>query len=174
MVALGLKSGALVILAVARGTCTRASVPCQARVTPPMLARGTHYAMPASHARHVSRPKGSDEHCFFTNWARFRFYPTKIPPFEPQFHAEFENEGPRACFLCVFVVACSFYIKKHAWNTVFSPTGHGLRFIQRKYHHSNGNFTLNSKIKVPGRHSPILMSFFDFFLGIRLSVWPST
>ena len=41
-------------------------------------------------------PKGSHEHCFFTNWARFRFYPAKISPFEPQFHAEFENEGPRA------------------------------------------------------------------------------
>ena len=38
------------------------------------------------------------EHCFFTNWARFRFYPTKIPPFEREFHAELENEGPGASF----------------------------------------------------------------------------
>ena len=38
------------------------------------------------------------EHCFCTNWAPFKFYPTKVAPFEPQFHSEFENEGPRASF----------------------------------------------------------------------------
>ena len=157
-------SSLYVILAVACGTCTRASVPCQARVTPPMLARGTHYAMPASHARHVSRPKGSDEHCFFTNWARFRFCPTKIPPFERAFHAEFENEGPGASFFNVDVALDYCYLKNKGWNTAFSPIGHGLGFIRRKYHHSNGNFTLNSKMKVLGPHSLILMQFLMIFI----------
>ena len=44
------------------------------------------------------------EHCFFTKWARFRVYPTKIQPFERKFHAEFENEGPGASFFDVDVV----------------------------------------------------------------------
>ena len=50
------------------------------------------------------------EHCFCTNWARFRFYPTKIPPFEPQFHAEFENEGPRASFFDFDIVFNDFNV----------------------------------------------------------------
>ena len=49
------------------------------------------------------------EQCFCTNWARFRFYPTKIPPFEPQFHAEFENEGPKASFFDFDIVVNYFY-----------------------------------------------------------------
>ena len=79
----------------------------------------------------------------FTNWARFRFYPTKIPPFEREFHAEFENEGPRASLFDYDVVFDYFYIKKTVWNTVLSPIGHGLGFIRRNYNHSNGNLTLN-------------------------------
>ena len=51
------------------------------------------------------------EHCFFTNWARFRFYPTKIPPFEREFHAEFENEGPVASFFDFDAVLLSICIK---------------------------------------------------------------
>ena len=107
--------------------------------------------------------KNSLEHCFVTNWARFRFYPTKIPPFEQEFHAEFENEGPGALFFDFDVLFDYFYIKK-GWNNVFSPIGHGLGFIQRKYHHSNRNFTLNSKMKVPGLDSSILMSCSTFFI----------
>ena len=49
---------------------------------------------------------------FFANWARFRLYPTKIPPFEPQFHAEFENEGPRASFFDFDAVFDYFYISQ--------------------------------------------------------------
>ena len=116
------------------------------------------------------------EHCFCTNWARFRFYPTKIPPFEPQFHAEFENESPRAWFLCFKVVFCCFYINKHGWNIVFSPTGHGLSFIRRKYHHSNGNFTLNLKMKVPGPDFFVLTSFLMIFIKKKkqkTAGWPS-
>ena len=50
------------------------------------------------------------EHCFCTNWERFRFYPTKIAPFELQFHAEFENEGPRASFFDFNIVFNDFYV----------------------------------------------------------------
>ena len=53
------------------------------------------------------------EHCFCTNWARFRFYPTKIPPFEREFHAEFENEGPGASFFDFDVVFDYFVLKKN-------------------------------------------------------------
>ena len=49
-------------------------------------------------------------------------------------------------------------------NTVFSPTGRGLGFIQRKYHHSNRNFTLNSKMKVPGPDFFVLTSFLIIFI----------
>ena len=61
------------------------------------------------------------EHCFCTNWARFRFYPTKIPPFEPQFHAEFENEGPRASFFDFDIVFNDCYVGTlflHQFGTV--------------------------------------------------------
>ena len=46
----------------------------------------------------------------------------------------------------------------------FSQTGHGLGFIQRKYHHSNRNFTLNSKMMVPGPGSLVLRSFLMIFI----------
>ena len=44
----------------------------------------------------------------FTNWARFTFYRTKVPPFEREFHAEFENEGPGASF-CDFDVVFEYF-----------------------------------------------------------------
>ena len=56
---------------------------------------------------------GHWEHCFFTNWARLKFYATKIPPFEREFHAEFENEGPGASFLDFDAVFNDFSIKQN-------------------------------------------------------------
>ena len=68
--------------------------------------------------------KNTLEDCFVTIWARFRFYPTKIPPFERAFHAEFENEGPGASFFDFDAVFDYFYVKK-CWNSVFHPLGTG-------------------------------------------------
>ena len=62
------------------------------------------------------------EPCFFTNRARFRFYPTKIPPFEREFHAEFEHEGPGASFFDFDIVVDYLYIEK----TVGTPFFHQL------------------------------------------------
>ena len=59
----------------------------------------------------------------FTNWARFGFYPTKIPPFEPQFHAEFENEGPMASLFDFDVVFDYFYIKNLLEHRFFYKLG---------------------------------------------------
>ena len=67
--------------------------------------------------------KKSLEQCFVTTWARFRFYPVKIPPLEPQFHAEFENEGPRASFFDFDIILHYFLYKKQVGTLFFHQLG---------------------------------------------------
>ena len=76
---------------------------------------------------------GHSEHCFFTNWARFGFQTMKIPPFEPQFHAEFENEGPRASFFHSDVVFVYLFMKKQCSEC---PKKHLKRYMS---HNINRN-----------------------------------
>ena len=60
-----------------------------------------------------------------------------------------------------------------SWNAVFAPIWHGLGFRRRNWYHSNWNFTLNSKMKVPGPDSLILTSFSTISIEQKKMAWPA-